>query len=292
MSYQSTLLITPKGRVEAVRRRSLGEQPFFLETDNPNNIATIPANGVLGPVPLTVSGMGPAQIFAMGHEKTSNCLVLLEISDGTTTIALSNYACHISTIFGNGLKPYRLPQTIYVDEMRRLRATLTDLSGSSNNVRLALQCQRFLNPVQDPDASLARARLQQKQFITQPYWYTFTNGRVDLTASGTSEQSITIDEQRDFQLLQISATSTGSFTCDIIDSGTGESLIDAPSGQHYEIANNILFGTGNFPLKFKAPHTFRHGQKIIVRLTDTSVAANTVFIALGGRFIINRMWEA
>lgn len=287
-----TIHSTPAGLVDAVNQRRLKEIPYFLLTDSPNNIVTIPANSQRGPVSMTISQDGPAEIVSFACQAAGAALILPEIDDGSNVFALANVPIHIGCIVGSGIAPYILPQSLNIDELRKLRITLTDISGASNAVRFVAQCYRPCVAVPDPKMEKARTRLSPRQFLTAPYFYAPSAGRIALTAGSSSEVSIDLDKERHFRLMQLSSVSTGNYTVDVLNGMTGESLLDAPQAQHYQIPNTMLFGNNNYPLKFDRGRMFQKGQKLIVRVTDTSAAPNNIYLAFAGQFISSKMWEA
>lgn len=291
MSKLQTILSAPDGRVLGVDRRRIGELPFFLLTNQPNNEIAVGAFQAAGPYSMRLSGDGPAQIISFAAQRTGAARVYLLIRDGKSEQGLMNGACHIDTIFGSAQKPYYLPEGLYIDEGRALKVVITDLTGFQNNVRLLMNTQRYLNIVSDANLEKAKERLKAREFLTLPYFYTFDNGPVTLTALGTSTQSISLLPNFHFQLFQLTSVSTGLFTLDIIDGNTGSSLFDAPQGTHFEVSSGLVCGNGNYPFKLHEPRLYMASQKIIVKLTDRSGAPNTVHLTLGGRNIADRMWR-
>jgi hypothetical protein len=275
----------PTGKILGVNRQRLGFKPFWLLTDSPANSVTIPAASVIGPVPMTVSGNGPAQIVSLAHKKTGVCLVLLEVNDGQNVLALMNSPVHIDTIFGTGLNPYYLPASIVVEENKPLSVTFTDLSLSANEAMICCRTHRYLNPQADPLRTISAELERVKQRIMGTYFYTFQGGRVVLGAGASTEVAITLDKERHFQWFTLSGVSTGTYTLDIRDGLTGESVFDAPEGVSYQLPNTLVVGSASFPWRLRSPRLFQKANKIVVRLTDTSAAPNTIYLTFGGRFI-------
>jgi hypothetical protein len=251
---------------------------------------------------MTVSQDGPAEIVALSCERTGPATVLFEIDDGNNILALSNAPMHIDTLVGSGLEPYTLPQAINIDELRKIRTTFTDLSGFPNAIRLAFNTYKPMVAVPDPNMKGARLRMSARQYLMSCYFYTTTGGPIVLANPGDSaEVAIDVDGERHFKLMQMSAVATTpagvidptlTYTFDLVNGMTGESLFDAPAGQHYQIPNTLAFGTNNWPLRFKRGRLFERGQKMIVRVTNTSIASNTIWMTFAGQFIASRMWEA
>jgi len=279
------------GRVLAVNKRRLAEMPYFLLTNPPRNIVAIPANQGSPMNIMMVSGEGPAQLVSFGHEKLDAMRVFLQIQDGQMMRGLMNGSVHIDTIMGNGQQPYRLPEALYLDELRSLQITFTDISGVDNEVRVSALASRFLAQQVDPAMERIRNRLNNRQYMSTPYWYTLDEGPVTIPAGTTITPQITIGQDSHFQLFQMSVVSDGLFDIDIVDTQRGESIISGPLDVHYPIGSELILGNGNFPYRFHEPRLFQIGQRLVVTLTDRSGADNTVHLTLGGRAVAVRMWR-
>lgn len=294
MKIPQVLISQPNGKITGVNARRLGHLPFMLLPNPPDNKIVVAANQAAAPILMSVSGDGPAQGVALMAVRDRACKISLQVEDGQNTRALMNAPIHLDCIFGTGenltFKPYRLPEALYLDEGRSIVVFLTNLTAVQANVYLGMQCERMLNPV-DPQLSAEeeKRRAAERTYRSLPYFYTVDGGVITLTASATAQKVVTIDQDNHFQLFQLSATSTGTFTIDILDATTGESIITAPQGRHYEIDSRMLFGTNQFPFRFHQPRMFRAGQKLIVNVTDTSVAGNDIYLAMGGRAIARSM---
>lgn len=292
MGKIQTMFSAPDGRVVAVNRKRLAEYPYFLLTNQPNNKVTVAARSPSQPISMTLGPDGPGQITALSAKRTdADMRVFLLLTDGRMQRGLMNSACHIDTIFGNGQLPYHLPEALYLPEGRALQAILTDFSGSANDVYLTAITQRYTAEQADISLKAARERMKRREYLTTPYWYTPNAGKIALTANGTATVAIDIASAHHFQLFQMSVVSDGNFSINIVDNSRGESLIQAPQGKNYEIPSFLLFGTANLPFRFHEPRIFSAGQKIILKLTDLSGAANTVWPTFGGRAIATKMWS-
>jgi len=293
MSRMPTLIESPRrdGSIIAVNRRRLNEMPYFLLTNPPNNSVALLANQASPMQVCTISGEGPAQIVSLAHEKTGVCRVFLQIQDGQIQRGLMNGACHIDTIMGTGAQPYPLAEALYIDELRSLQCSFTDISGAGNAVRVMALATRYLTQQADPSLERIRKRMDARQYISMPYWYTLDNGPVVVGAGATVQQTITVGQDHHFQLFQMSAVSTGLFDINIVDTQRGESLISAPQDVNYAIGSELIIGNGNFPFRFHEPRLVQVGQRLVVTLTDRTGAPNTIHLTLGGRALAVRMWR-
>lgn len=260
--------------------------PFDLLTNAPDNAVTIPANGQAGPYIMTISKEGPIVIQKLCAQRTGVCKILLVAKQNEKEQPLMNAACHIDTIFGSGQQPYFLPQELFLPENHEIRASFSDLSGSSNVVRLLAGGYRLRKGVPDPNGDKQRARELGLDLISYPFFYTQDAGPAVMTALGTATSTFSIGTDGHFEVHTIAVSATSSlFNIDLYNQSTGESIINAPAETHYEVPSTLLGGSNNFPFKLHEPWLIDAGQKLVATMTDTSNAANTVFITLGGVYI-------
>lgn len=287
-------LLTSKSRpgvVEGINLKRLYEFPFWLTTDQPNNSVTVPANGTATLLAMRASNIGPCIVSALGVRATGAALVALQIMDGQTPQTLMNQPIHSGAILGSGTLPYILREPIYIDETRNMMTTFTDISGSSNTIRLVAASARHTSSRYDPGLKLIRKRMAERQFLTCPFWYTTDQGAVALTALGTANVGISIAPDHHFLLHQMSLVATSrALNIELIDTTKGKSLIDGVGQRGYEISANLLFGDNNYPYIFPEPILFEGGTKIQVNMTDRSNATNTVYLALHGQIIRKYAW--
>lgn len=282
---------TMTGRILGINQKKVAEMPFFLLTNDPENAVVIPASQSVPMKVMTISGEGPASVVSLAHQKTGDMLIFMQIQDGQTQFGLMNQPVHIDTVVGSGLQPYRLPEALYLDELRSLQVTFTDISAVANEVRLLALANRMLSQQVDTTLNRIRKRMEARQYLSIPYWYTFDGGAQVIGAGATVQATITVGQDHHFQIFKMAVQSTGLFDIDIVDSQKGESIITAPNGVHYPIGSDLILGNGNFPFVFHEPRLVQVGQRLIVTMTDRSAAPNTVFLTLGGRAVKLRMWQ-
>ena len=291
-----TLIETPDGSIAAVDPRRLAEIPFSLLTNPPNNSVAIPASSASIQRAMTVSGEGPCEVANFAHEQTGAALVNMQIQDGETVRGLMNGGIHIDTIFGSGQQPYWLPETLYLDELRSLIMTFTDISGAGNAVRPNFSAGRYLSLQIDPYMEKIRKRLEQRQYMAVPYFYTWdqglVNGGVTVGALATAQFTITVGQSEHFQIHTLTGVQTSiNYDINIVDTSRGESIIDAPNNTSRAVSAGLVVGTANFPFRFHTPRLIQIGQQLLVTLTDRSGAPNTIHLTLGGRAITDKMWR-
>lgn len=108
-----------------------------------------------------------------------------------------------------------------------------------------------------------------------------------LTALQTLQFTVQIQQKADFEWVNRIAKSTGTFRVQIQDAATGRNLItnNPPAGSAIP-ANTIdaanYFGTAQLPNPLLQPYVFARASAILVSLTDTSNAGNTIEINFDG----------
>lgn len=288
-----SIFTDPKsGRVLATNKRKLYETPFFLQTNPPNNKVAITALATTDQQTMRISAEGPLQVSAFGATRAAECTVMIYLNDGATPVRLMNSPIHIDTIFGNGGQMYPLPQGLYLDENRALSLTYTDLSNGSNSAQVAFNAAKYSQLQQDANLARVKQRLQMSQYLSMPFWYTFDQGPVTLTALQQQQIEIQIDPAFHFEIHQLSFKSTGTFSINIVDLAKGESIINAPSNTNYAIPHLLLCGNNQYPYKYSEPVMVFAQQKLLVTLQDTSNASNTVWLTLGGKAIATKQWSS
>ena len=291
MAYKKSIIERRDGSIAGVDWRGIQRMPFYLTT-NPANVAvTVAANSVSPMTMMTVSGEGPAEIDSLAVQSTGAALVQMVIMDGTTPRALSNAALNIAAILGSGSQPYRLPERLYIDETRSIQVRFTDISGSSNTIRMVGRCGRQLEQQVENNLSVARKRLAERQYLSMPFWYTTDAGPITLTALGSATRTISIASDFHFDLYQLSVSSTGAFNLNITDATRGESIIDGFQASNFAISNGLFIGSNNFPFRLREPRFFQKDTKIQLDFTDLSNGSNVIYIALGGVILADRFWR-
>lgn len=292
-----TLIIFKDGRVPAVNKRRLYENPAFLNTDPPFNDVTVPAAGTSDPPSsMRVSGEGPLQLTQMGAVRDAThdeVLVRLYMRDGSQMIPLSNVPLHIDTIFGPGGQMYGLPEGLYIDETRAMQAVFQNVSQSTpTNARITLVGAKYSQLQADPSLARVKKRLEASQFLSAPQFFGINDGVATLTAYQTAQYVVEIPGDRNFEIHQLSAKSTSvAFNINIVDMAKDESLINSPRNGNYPVPSTLWFGTGAYPYKFHEPPLIMGGQNLLITLVNCSNANNTIYITLGGVALKVRKWS-
>lgn len=286
-----TIVSSPSGAPIAVDRRKLMEVPYFLMTNPTQNIVALPANGSVAGIMCNVSSDGPAEVLAHASEATGEYTVVMRIRDGAENRQICNAPIHNLLIAGNNLMPYRLPESLLVDEMRGIEMDFADLSGSPNNVRFVSHAVRYLEIMDDPKAERLRTRMRRRQHLSFPYYYGFEGvGYARLAAGAVGNYPITIGEDH-FELMTIAYWGRQGQDIDlqIIDVTRGEPLIDAFGGDYYPINARLLAFDARFAYRLCEPRMIMGGSKLVVQVRNNAVAQNDIYICLGGRALAYRI---
>jgi len=294
MPKVKTLIESPNGSVIGVNKKRLLEVPYYLLPNPPFNSVAMAANQGSLPTPMTLSGEGPVQILGSTAQRTGVCRVFISLQDGDSTQALMNGSIHVDTIFGGfgpGLtRPYFWPEALYLDEGRSLILTASDISGSANAIRPCFLCSRYLGWESDPGLVRIRNRMEGKQYLSRPFFYTFNSGPITLPGGAAGVGEIDIGQDHHFEMFQLSAVSTGAFSMNIVDANKGESLVVAPQETWYNINSPLFVGNNFFPFRLHEPVFFEARSKINVNLFNLTPAENRIDLTLGGRILALKKW--
>jgi hypothetical protein len=252
-------------------------------------ITTPPANAV------ATAGYDIIKRFDMSTMRLSS-------PNGTDSGDLMNTWIHRDCITGSQGQPYPLPEGLYSDEGRAVLMTAQDISAensyvnSGNGVQFSMMAAKYSQLQNDPTLSRVKQRMQAKQFMSLPGWYTFDQGVVTLDALSYQEAVISISDQHNFEIHQLSyafgPSVNGAVSVNIVDLAKGESIINAPRGSNYMIPHTLLFGQNGYPYRYPEPITVMAGQKLLVQVQETAGNASTPFyLALGGKQVAVRLWS-
>lgn len=286
-----TIVSDASGSPIAVDRRKLMEIPYFLMTNPTQNIVALPANGSVAGVMCNVSSEGPAEVIAHASQSTGQYTVVMRIRDGAENRQITNAPIHNLLIAGNNLLPYRLPESLLVDEMRGIEMDFADISGAPNNVRFVHHAVRYLEIMDDPKAERLRVRMRRRQHLSFPFYYGFEGvGYARLAAGAVGNYPITIGEDH-FELMTIAYWGVGGQNVDlqIIDVTRGEPLVDAFGGDYYAINAQLMSFDARNAYRLCEPRMIMGGSKLVVQVRNNEVASNDIYIALGGRALAYRI---
>jgi hypothetical protein len=291
MPRVQTLIEAKDGSILGVDRRRVYEKPFSLLTNPPNNRVAMAANQPSALITMDVNGDGPKEVSQLSADYDGACLCSLIMQDGNSSRALMNRKTHVANMFGSAGRPYKLPETLIIDELRQLIAEFTDISGSANSIAPALHTAHYLQIQNDPRLSMIRQRMESRQYLSLPYFYNLDSGYAVLTALQSAAFQMSIGTDHHFAIHTITATSTGAFRINIVDVARSESIIYGQAGVDYPVNSALICGDAQYPFKFHEPRLIFSGQKLNITLEDLSNQANTIYLTLGGQAVATKMWR-
>jgi hypothetical protein len=257
---------------------------------------TVPASQQSPVINMAVSGEGPAEVMSFATDQTGAASIMMTVQDGQAARQpLMNTSIHMGTIFGTGALPYRLPESLLVDENRFITCSIQNLTAAPNAVRLCCGAIRTLSIVQDPKMERLKVRLRRKQFLSLPYWYTFDQrGYAELAGAATGNFQISIEDTAHFELHTLTALASVSLDdidILIVDANRQEPLLDAFGNDSYWVPAPLITGVPGYPFKLHEPRFLECGTKLIVQVRNRNVATNRLYLTLGGRRLVNRIWK-
>lgn len=201
---------------------------------------------------------------------------------------LQNKPVHSSLIVGNAQRPFVLPENYFFnvgDSQRVLQCRITDISGNSNTVRLALHGRRFYHKDADPDVALKMQKVfgdgeRTYSYFLVPLENDDTTGLPPtLPALGKLTLSMQSDAGSDTELKKLMAVSTtgGAFTVSIFDRSKNKFLMNDV------VVNTETFGNAEFPFIFADSFLLERQKYLFFYLTDLSGNPNVVYLAAAGR---------
>jgi len=278
-----TISIAPNGEVKGINPDRLGIRPFWLSLDRPNNTVNVPPLNSTTLLIMSTNLDGPVDITGMSATADGNFLAsiaLWQSSNNKRPLMMS--PIHSDTVFGTGGQPYPLPEVLRVNQLQKLAFSLTNLETTEIEVQICCLGRQLQKNIR----SEREAKMQRQGDVTFPYFMTLDGGKAVVGANATAEIPLTVGTNLDFQMFQISGVSTSTYTLDIVDADTGESIIGAPADSNYGIANNLIVGSNVYPFRFSQPRMVKRGQRLIARIIDTSGSSNTIYLTIGGRAIL------
>lgn len=118
-----------------------------------------------------------------------------------------------------------------------------------------------------------------------PFWYPIN---VTLTANQSGiAGNVTTDNDADFELRELIASSTGAFQIQLTDRFTSRpllpaNLVDNTGAQVFGVNSVNLFGTAQLPFILPIPYILLRQSTVVGSFKDLSGAPNTIQVVLWG----------
>ncbi len=256
-------------------------RPYYLVPRNASNSPANPeqigivANGVSAAVQMYMVDEGAFEGALLSCERTGACLV--SMYDDVHRRLLTGRPCLVDTIFGTGLEPFILPESLFLEKRQSIQCIITDISGQTNAIRLVIGGQRiFSDRIRDKkvDKYLGNRVLRCRYML--PYLCPLDEDPLLTALQANQEFIFTQDMIGHFEVKKITYVSAGAFKFKIYDE-TGQELTSD------WIHNTAGMGTAAEPYIFYSSLVIRAGGQVRFLLTDLSNGSNQIYITLSGR---------
>lgn len=209
---------------------------------------------------------------------------LLRFFDPGSQRNLQNQPVHSTTVVGSGQRPFRLPQPYFFNvgnSERVLQCRLTDLTGVSNTVRLAIYGRRFYHHEAPPDVAQEIAKKFGGGWRTYTYFLVpeeSVDGQgVSVGALASDTFTLNMDNDAHTELTKLMFSSTGNFLFRLRERDTNRALMTG------FVHNLSGMGNAEFPFNFADGYLLEANKQLLIEITDISGAPNTIFITAAGR---------
>lgn len=241
------------------------------------------------PVTITLAGSGTGFVdFVVDQQGsfewrsivgTSTGVFSIEFLDNGREVNLQNRALHSNTVIGTARRPFRLPVPYMLSTVgggrRAIRASLTDLSTSTNTIRLNLKGRRWYQNEAPPDVQAQMQAEINKRAAMYDYWLT-TEEAFTLDGSGNGQAIIRAGHEADTEIYKLMLQSANPFTFKIREESTLRTLmsdfIDSRNGM----------GNAEFPYIFADTYYFERDRFLIIEV-EGGTASEELFITMAGR---------
>lgn len=209
----------------------------------------------------------------------------LRIYDAQANRDLQNKPINSVTIVGSAPRPFHLPKPYWFNvggSKREVSITVHDLSGATNDIRLVLYGRRLYH--HDMPSDMADDFI--RKFDAGPRLYSFFlvpketkfDGSVVPVAAGAFETFMfEMDATADLEADKIMFSSTGSFTFALRDNDKNRTLATGI------IASTMGLGVAEFPFFFGDSYMLERKKQLILEVTNTSGASNSIYATLAGK---------
>lgn len=205
---------------------------------------------------------------------------------GESRRTFMNFPCHIRTVAGTAQLPSKLRESYQMLSTNFLSAQLQKIAGGETTARVYFTGKQFFPWSTEllawPEArarlmEIVRARATRMRQVI-PYYLT-TPTPVTLLANGFAEVTVPIGDDSHFEVDAWAAVSTGNFSLTVVEAKTKQTLMGGP------ITANNGIGNATLPTLLPTSYLLTAGMRLVMRFTDLSGDANTIFMTFQGRRI-------
>jgi hypothetical protein len=295
-----SVILDPQGR--PVPKRDQNGRPVIGVAINPNKQATKAYWIVSDPVTVVLAGSAGANIagaaseleFLIDTQGHFDWAAIIGSSTGAYSLGwfdcgtnrdLQNKPSHSGNIVGSGVRPFRLPEPYFLnvgDSQRMVKATLRDLSGANNTVKLTMYGRRFYHKEAAPQVAMDYQERFGGGWRTYSYFLnpkeTNPDGTVDVVPGlGTTTLTFEADDSADTEIQKCMVNATGTFSYQLRERDTDRMLSGGV------IANVNGWGTAEFPFHFADTFLLERKKALLLLITDLSGSDNFIYPTLAGR---------
>ena len=169
--------------------------------------------------------------------------------------------------------PMRLKTPMIINPSVEFNIDLVNLFAGANQVTLTFRGIRVYDKAQAAKLGRVRGDGKLNQYATEPYWYVMDQ---IVGASARQQANVQILEGGDYVTQALMGFSTGRYQVRFSDSGKAQSNWDDSLTD-----DSTVVGSAQYP-NWLHPRVIKSGATLTADLVNTSVAGNTIQIALLG----------
>lgn len=256
-----------------------------LNPDDPEQV-TMAANAAAAPQPMNVTDEGAFEGALLTCQRADEMTV--ELLDTVRKIGITARPCHVDTIFGQnpiaggeGLNPFVLSESIWLDRAESLLLKCTDISGGTNNIRPVIHGQRiFAERARQPgiDAYIRKMNALRRRVL--PYICPIDEDPELDADEQNREILLTQDGIGHFDVRKIMYHSEHNFKFKILDDGGQELTRDW-------VHCDAGAGDATFPYMLYGQWRIRAGGVVRFFFQNLNAqAANQLYVTLSGSLIL------
>lgn len=261
-----------------------GQNPFWIMNDSaPLSVAASQALPATWFNPQDGDGAGDLRVMSLVAVARTPFLCELRELVENSGLLLQNAPVHHDHMFGVARQPFMLACPLYIPAGYALQGTITNLSTTvACSFKGALHGERW--NVDAPPELRQAVKDAYAASGKKPFWLTLDRTSASLSASqGPVEYFLSAPSGYVFVPERLMFESTGIFNFDIWDHQTGRQLTYGGPIDSRLIAPNGTFG--GCDVKLLGPLMTEPQQKLRVQFTDTSGAANVIYMTLHGTLV-------